>query len=370
MKKIIIVTFLFNVFFATNIFAADFGKITITERQPFGAEFFASGASTQHGYAEYRFLVQNHDNIPHKVKISIEPRSHYRSGTIIFSMDTAEIAAGSRTTLRLLQPPILIDSSLSATVNIDGWERDLTLNADNHMNNSRFGYTSSVHSTVCFSQQVPTTIREFFARRSTLPPDDEVKATPPPPTMSHSSPANMLTSMYSNVPVDDWSDSWISYTRFDSVAITSVEWNDLITRKPAVLSAIKRYVEAGGILIMVGKNWEIPAEWESIFKTKPKDKGIDATIVCGKVFVIGSNSAEVAADAPHFDNIIKQIDIASGIEKQRIEFAQNLYRNNQIISRMHEILPVVTEYGVNVRLILVLIIVFAILIGPVNVFVL
>ncbi|MDR1484834.1 MAG: hypothetical protein LBT09_08430 [Planctomycetaceae bacterium] len=387
MKKIIIVTFLFSVvFFAGNIFSADYGRVTITERQPFGSST-SSAVTTRHGYAEYRFLVQNRDSVPHRVKISMTPGVSYGGSemSLLFSTDTVEVAAGSSATLRLFQPPIRItNGSFQAQINIDGWLQRPNLDVQsNHMERLRYTHGVPAHNvTVCFSQQVPTTIRDFFARRSTLPPDDAVKQTSPSavktPTVTVT---NTLQCMYSNVPVDDWSDLWVSYTRFDCVVLTSVEWSELLTRKPSVLTAIKRYVEAGGMLVMLGKEWEVPAEWESVFKTSESLQnsasknisGVEKSVVCGKVFVIGKTGTEVAENAPHFDNILKQIDLATEMDRQRMDFAQhetNRHDNNSTVSRMHGILPVVEKYGVNIRLILVLIIVFAVLIGPVNVLVL
>ncbi|MDR2642791.1 MAG: hypothetical protein LBC74_08350 [Planctomycetaceae bacterium] len=379
MRKIIIVTFLFSVFLTSNIFAFDYDKITITERQPFGSG--ASGVGTLHGYSEFRFLVQNRDSVSHKVKISLEPAGYVTGMSLLFSTDSIEVAAGNHTTLRLFQPPIRFwGGSIQAQVTIDGWVQNPVFNlSGDHMNDSRSVHGSS-SSMVCFSQQVPTAIRDFFARRSIAPPDGEAAKTPPSvkPPAPVSPP---LQYMISNVPVEDWSDLWIAYTRFDCVVMTAVEWAGLITHKPIVLSAIKRYVEAGGILVILGKDWLVPAEWESAFKIQatsnkqPESGGMERTVVCGKVFVIGRTGAEVAEDSQLFTSMISQIDLSSGIDKQRLDLAQNGNRHafnsrDSTISRMHGNLPVVVKYGVNIRLILVLIIVFAILIGPVNVFVL
>jgi hypothetical protein len=389
MKTRIIVIFLLSVFFTFNVFAADYGKISITERQPFGA-VVSSGVSTHHGYAEYRFLVKNRDTVPHKVKISMEPQMHYGSvASLVFSTDAVEVAAGSSATLRVLQPPIRFSyvNFLQAYVIIDGWTQspDMSLACD-HMIASRHTHgVLPVEATVCFSQQVPTTIRDFFARRSVLPPDDGADKTSPPPASVPSTMRPPFPCMHSNVPVEDWSDLWVSYSRFDCLVLTAVEWDGLLTRKPAVLSAIKRYVESGGVLVIVGEKWECPAEWEYVVKNPAipieseakKQHGFERTIVYGKLFAIGSTGTEVAANAPHFYKIIQQIDLVASTEKQRMGLAQSEtsrnFRNNansSTISQMHEFLPVVTKYGVNIRLILVLIIVFAVLIGPVNVFVL
>ncbi|MDR1053521.1 MAG: hypothetical protein LBL39_05045 [Planctomycetaceae bacterium] len=395
MRKIIITTFLLNISFACIAFAADYGKVNVTELQQIDTSF---GALTKHGYAEYRYLVQNRDNVPHKVKLSLEPMT-YSGGSGISSLssstDTVEIAAGSNAVLRLFQPPVRFGANNQETkVSIDGWVRDTINSHVSHMNT--FSSTNNNAPVVFVSQQTPATTREFFARRTTQKPDDGGTPTTPP-TTSTSSPAaaalhaavhsptvaQVLTLLLSNVSVDEWSDSWLSYTRFDCVVMTSDEWSGAVTRKPAVLSAVKRYVEVGGILVVLGKDWEVPAEWKPIFDTsknkKPSESDkFEKTVVCGKVFVLGRTGTEVAENPNLFDEVIKNIDSAAVSEKVRLDLAQHDEHsrgygggyNDSTISRMHNTLPVVAKYGVNIRLVLVLIILFAVLIGPVNVFVL
>ncbi|MDR1291632.1 MAG: hypothetical protein LBK06_10565 [Planctomycetaceae bacterium] len=396
MRKIIITTFLLNISLACFAFAEDYGKVNITEMQQVDA---SSGVLTKHGYAEYRYLVQNRDNVPHKVKLSLEPSMYGGYGvSLVSSTDTVEVAAGSYAVLRLFQPPIRFGANNQETkVSIDGWARDPKSTHVTHMNT--FTSVNNNAPVVFVSQQTPTTTREFFTRRTTQKPDDggttstttstTTTATSSPvvtsmhsPTVTPTAPPT-LTLLLSNVSVDEWSDSWLSYTRFDCVVMTSDEWGGAVTRKPAVLSAVKRYVEAGGILVILGKDWEVPAEWKPIFDTsknkKPSESDkFDKTVVCGKVFVLGRTGTEVA-ESPHlFDDVIKSIDSNAVSEKARLDLAQRDEHgrgygggyNESTISRMHNILPVVTKYGVNIRLVLVLIILFAVLIGPVNVFVL
>ncbi|MDR2760968.1 MAG: hypothetical protein LBB88_00015 [Planctomycetaceae bacterium] len=386
MKKII-VTFLFFVFLACNIFTAfavDYGKVTITEIQPFGMNS-SSSVSSRHGYAEYRFLVQNRDtSASHRVKIEMTHQTMGASAASYLTTDTIEVAAGSHVTLRLFQPPVKDPWGVfDLNVYIDGrCQSDIASIASDHLIRRSSSSTGN-DATVCFSQQTPATIRDFFERRSTLPPADAAKKagggaattgfTLMPPTQT-------IFAKYSNVPVEEWSDLWVAYSRFDCVVMTADEWGGLVTRKPAVINAIKRYVETGGMLVILGRKWEIPQEWESIFKSGSDDSNdIERTIVCGKVFVLGQTDAEVANNAGFFDNIIQQIDSAAKTETQRINLAQNdnVYGRGygsgggeSTVSRMNNILPVIEKYGVNIKLILVLIIVFAVLIGPVNVFVL
>ncbi|MDR2172404.1 MAG: hypothetical protein LBP59_19845 [Planctomycetaceae bacterium] len=397
MRKIIIVTFLFTIFLTGKIFAMDFvdGKITVMELQ----QYDVTNTSTRHGYAEYKFLIKNSDTSPHKIKISLTPSIRVDDNGLVFSTDAIEVAAGGNAILRLFQPPVRFYSGmLDVNVSIDGWSQNKDFKITcNHMSAS-FGSASSSNVMICFSQQVPVTIRDFFTRRSTLSLQEEAKKTAaakattlpspspssysPSPPSSPSLPVKQNQSVYSTVPVDEWSESWVSYTRFDCVVMTGVEWDGLIVRKPMVLGAIKRYVEAGGMLIILGKDWESPQEWKPVINVAANDKSdIERAIVCGKLFVIGRTSEEIAANAPFFDQIIKQIDDAANTALLRLNLAQNensFSRRGMMfggsseshISRMHNILPVVKEYGVNIKLVLVLIILFAILIGPVNVFVL
>ncbi|MDR1480821.1 MAG: hypothetical protein LBJ00_17990 [Planctomycetaceae bacterium] len=407
MRKIVIWAFLFNVFFAGNVFADTFGNITVTEMQQTEPLL---NARTYHGYTECRFLVQNSDTVPHKIKIDLEPSIYGRGGisTLRYSTDVVEVSAGGREVLRVLQPPVRFygGGDQKAIVRIDGWAQNPMSSSCIHMNDSgAHAYTGSGSgvkpSTALFSQQTPAAVRDFFLRRTTKQPDDGSAKTPPTTgshthTSTYSTPMTPMTPMtttttvspaptiavqpvnswLSNVPVDEWSDAWISYSRFDCVVITNDEWNGLVTRKPTVLVAIKRYVEVGGVLVVLGKDWEVPAEWKPIKKQENSNPKLD--VVCGNVFVLGRTGTEVAENASVFDDVIKTIDTAAVAENSRLDLAQHInysyyhtYNSGEsTTARMHNVLPVVKEYGVNVRLVLVLIIVFAVLIGPVNIFVL
>ncbi|MDR1923554.1 MAG: hypothetical protein LBQ66_04185 [Planctomycetaceae bacterium] len=391
MKKIISCFVLICVLFTGRLFAETYGQITITEIADFSA---SNSNNTIHGYQEYRFRVQNRDTEPHKVKLSLSPAETFnRTKPLVLSTDAVEVPAGCYVVLRMLQPPVRLDiysSNATITVNIDGRnQRDEMSRTCNHMFNTRSYYGGTpAYSQICFTQQVPQAIRDFFTKRSTDTPDTtSATAKTPTPTTSTTSrvthgsatpePPQPMNCSFSNLPIEEWSESWLAYSRFDCLVITSGEWKTLSMRKQSVLNAIMQYVEIGGMIVILGKDWELPVDWKLILQNGESAENKDQrefSIVYGKVFVLGATGADVAKESSFFDSIVRKIDEAGNKQFSKLESMQpqsNRFTQNFVMmEQWHNSMPVLANYGVNIRLVLLLIVVFAVVIGPVNVFVL
>jgi hypothetical protein len=61
----------------------------------------------------------------------------------------------------------------------------------------------------------------------------------------------------SELPVAEWSEAWLSYTPYDAVAVNAA---DLKAMPPAVLTALWRYTECGGTLLLMGGG-DVPESW-------------------------------------------------------------------------------------------------------------
>lgn len=64
--------------------------------------------------------------------------------------------------------------------------------------------------------------------------------------------------------VSEWSDNWMAFTAFDMIALHA---RDLRTMPAAVLEAVWRYTEAGGILAVIGKV-NVPAPWQKMVEER------------------------------------------------------------------------------------------------------
>jgi len=61
------------------------------------------------------------------------------------------------------------------------------------------------------------------------------------------------------LPVTEWSTNWLSFARYDGIAISGDELN---AAAESVRTALLRYVERGGALLVIG-NWQVPPQWQA-----------------------------------------------------------------------------------------------------------
>ncbi|MDR1142295.1 MAG: hypothetical protein LBL62_11420, partial [Planctomycetaceae bacterium] len=264
-----------------------------------------------------------------------------------------------------------------AQVIIDGrYQRD-SLPFQQLRNHGNYYYSHEI-ANILTSKDVQGDLRNLF--QNGIPPEktenpenktETVSATPvvvPAKSGSHT-PTEGLMPWTSNVPVEEWSDYWLAYTRFDAVILTGSEWNEIQEQHAGIFDAIKKYTEAGGILGIVGTNGKIPKEWlptEDAAQTSTQNSAQNYLAVLGLVFVFDKNTEMAKPTIEPFRKIV--------LEQSKLwRSAFGGFHSSAILTdgkALFSKLPVVADYGINIKLIMVLIIVFAVLIGPVNIFVL
>jgi hypothetical protein len=150
-------------------------------------------------------------------------------------------------------------------------------------------------------------------------------------------------------PIRSQSRHWLGYSRYDGMVLTSAE---LGTAPPEVLIALWHYVESGGCLLVAGA-YPVPAAWE---KTRQDRDGL-------------------ASYYPGFGQclVVREPDINKW-EPRQWRYITAMWQ--QVGRPWHEILspdganrrlPVVAEQRVPVRSLFLVMLVFAVLIGPVNI---
>jgi hypothetical protein len=377
MKHSHFVVLLLLLFFGqARLFAANYDGISVQEI-PMTSDL---GIRTDHGYIEYRFRVTNRDTKTHTVGLEIPKNTFSRHVTSLSrSANSVDVPPQSTVILRLLQPPVPIEGNDEAQVIIDGrYQRDPTpfRKVSNHLLNSYSHETANILT----SKDVSGDLRDLFQKG--VPPEKteklegETEITSPgaaaiaaatsPYSGSGTPQPPELMSWSSNVPVEEWSDYWLAYTRFDAVILTSSEWRELREQHAGIFDALRKFVETGGILGIVGTDWNPPKEWLPDNNSLQKYQA-----VLGFVYVIDKNHAAAKPFIQPFRELVLE---NAKLWRDAIGNVRHFYGgspSSAILSHETTLLaslPVVAGYGVNIKLVMVLIVVFAVLIGPVNIY--
>ena len=161
-----------------------------------------------------------------------------------------------------------------------------------------------------------------------------------------------------DVPLNEWSANWLGYTQFDGMIITSEELREMPS---GVRAALWSYLECGGSLLVIG-SWEVPNEWRSRHDS-----------------IIGASSRK--NDLPFYHVGFGTLILTGSIEPKKIEAKQwadimSHWRGTRAgktdaferltPSQVNQEFPIVDRLGVPVRGFFVLMILFVIVIGPLN----
>ena len=200
--------------------AKQYGDIVVEAGSPANAERI-------HGYGEYRISVSNRSlKDRHHVTLTL-PQQSYFGGTV-----TRTINVEPSTTVNVSLFTSIALSGNGLGVEIDGQtQRDVIA-----VTLSGYGYET--RPSVLISQGASA--RAFQTRAGNVLKDAEGKET--------------FSAAKSETPVAEWSTTWLGYSRYDGVVLTADEMRAL--PEPAA-SALTRYVECGGALLVIG-SWQVP----------------------------------------------------------------------------------------------------------------
>ena len=357
--------------------------------------------SSPHGYVEYLFRVKNRNTSnSKKVSVQLVPNGYVGNDYGIKSASgLVEVPAGQTAQLVVLQPSVPFASSgIEARIAIDGrLQRDsMQLNISGIHCDPNAGMTrhySSPSSTstpmssaqVLVSVETPTAFRDLFAE-GTEPKTTETEKTEGETGIDNelhnlgSSSGSFATipSKEPGIPlwrgesdVDQWSGNWLAYTRFDAIVLTEAEMKSM---PQTVWDAIRRFTETGGYLCVIGESWTPPDEW--------KKSGSEYEAILGTAFLLKTSPDDSTG-------MIK--DIRKRLIERSAQWSAAMQSDTSYSRRYgyyhygsspspgffgdpHSLSQKLSvsksSVQVPVKLISVLIIVFAVLIGPVNVYIL
>jgi hypothetical protein len=158
-----------------------------------------------------------------------------------------------------------------------------------------------------------------------------------------------------DVPLNEWSANWLGYTQFDGIILAS---DDLREMPSGVRSALWSYMECGGSLLVIG-SWEVPQQWEgrqhSIISASKGKSDLPFYYIGFGTLILTGNVDPKQIDASQWG------DIKDHWEDSRQD--ESFYTPLADINREF---PVIDRIGVPVRGFFIMMVVFVIVIGPLN----
>ena len=299
--------------------AAEYGDITVNvELQP--------KSDSTHGYGEYRVAITNASpSRSHVVELTL-PDQNYQQASVT---RTVSVQPGSTARVSLFASSALYGNGMR--VSIDGQQQRPSVQVDF----PGYGYDS--RPLLLVSDGASDKAFVFNAAKF----------------LKNADGSRAFKDALSEIPVQEWSTNWLGYSRYDGVVVTDDELNKM---SPETLGALIRYVECGGCLVVSG-NWDGPGEWRTSSSTSALFSYYPGF---GECIVTGTDSFD-KLDNGHW------LHIGMGVKNT---FA--LW--NPTAVGMHggpnTTFPVTENLGVPVRGLLLMMLVFVLVIGPLNLYIL
>jgi hypothetical protein len=362
-------------FLTLVVSAADYGDISVRGET-------GSGADRGYGYAEYRVTITNRSATrAHQVTLIIPGYSYSAYDTAIREMTrTVDVAAGATVAVSLFQPPLPMNGDGMA-VRIDGRRQNepVPLSLASLSTSASVYYGSNAPLWLLISQSVDKSgALNQAGVLGNMGETVENTQTGVTYTRAHTVAAS------SDRPLTEWSASWLGYSGYNGVVVTG---DDLRSAPAAVQDAVWRYVECGGVLLVFGQ-WTAPQQWRSrqswiIAHPPPPDKGEEEETLKAVPETIALTTAPGYRpgknDLRHYFVGYGMVIVSGDVDASRITGSQweriidfwsdsharrmGAYWN---VNTVNQQFPVVEELGTPVRGLFLLMLLFAVVIGPVN----
>jgi len=163
--------------------------------------------------------------------------------------------------------------------------------------------------------------------------------------------ADSIESLRAESPVSEWSENWLAYSPFDAVVLNAA---DMAAMSPAVLAAIGDYLSAGGNVVLSGKT-DLPAVWHPAQKKNLRD-GVEYNVGFGRCFAFSSENPAVLDS--------KSVQTLRDAVREAARYWQTLPADS---GAANAAMPVVENIKIPTRGIVVIMLAFIIIIGPVNI---
>jgi len=182
------------------------------------------------------------------------------------------------------------------------------------------------------------------------------------------------------VPLSEWSANWFSYARFDGIVVTGEEWN---AAPETVRSALLRYVERGGSLVILG-TWQAPAQWQprqGIIpdeELKAEEAGGSGSRTSLPTAIKAAPTQKPQPDLPIFYIGFGEVIVTGSLDPSKIAVNQWKRLKNDVhdsrpggeefynLAGINKAFQIVERFGVPVRGLFALMLLFVLVIGPLN----
>jgi hypothetical protein len=303
-----------------------------------------------HGYVEYRLTIANGSQDSHRVQV-VYPKFSNPFGIHLRSLQrTLDVGPASQAVVSLLQPDLPLGGSTAEAI-LDGQPQlqpIAVVNAPNrgsYIANGRGSSHSYPAVILCIRNEEGFALQRNWSRAN-LPGLGQSVPRAGGRTVSHGG------FQFASRPLTSWSANWLAYSGFDGIVATS---RDLAFMEPEVQSALQQYVACGGSLLVMG-SWTAPKSWELAREIGKGVKRYDPGF--GQCLVI--DNANVDRWSKEQWRLIVESWRQSGVP----------WMDMRTPTEANTVFPVVEHLTVPVRSMFVLMVVFAVAIGPVNLYVL
>jgi hypothetical protein len=147
-----------------------------------------------------------------------------------------------------------------------------------------------------------------------------------------------------------WSGNWLGYSRYDCVIVTDRE---ILAAPDPVKDALIKYTECGGALVVIGNDWPLPDSWQ---KRQRSEGGLTTNFAGFGVCQVAAQENVALWDAGFCKNL-----------RDQWERTRQPWRQNKTIEQANKDFTVVDNLNIPARGLFVLILIFALLIGPLNI---
>ncbi len=307
--------------------------------QPLPSRDHRSGTplGTTHGYVEFRVTLTNHSKEDRLVRLSYPPQDTDRWNFGVIATRTVRVAGGQTVAVSLYQPPLMVgDESLE--VRVQGVKESKLIRATSTYQER--GYGDTTRPAVLLGRGVPQEFRDGmqvdtnpFAPSAPSPPGG-------PSVVVASSESERFAFLRSELPVGRWSPNWLGYSGYDAIVVSGEEARRM---PPRVRLALRRWVECGGTLLIHAET--VPEE----FSRAARADGLGYyTVGFGRVM------ASLADSANDWQATYKKLKFVR----------QPAYHPEERPNNLYDLLE--AETTVPVRGLFVLVLMFGVGIGPVN----
>jgi hypothetical protein len=303
-----------------------------------------------HGYAEHRLRITNDSaRKPYSVRVVIPANTYGSNGDSLNRLErTVMIAPGMTVNVALPAPALQLRGTHAARIYANG--ADIGTIDIPSLNSSYYGHNSK--ATILTSRAINGQSLDDAIEKA-LFPEGKTKPTSSRTPRSRSGHNREWNITRSELELPEWSESWLAYSCYDVVILHA---NDLGNLSSSLRNALHEYTQAGGSLIIAGaQQW--PFDWEH---TPDNESTSPAVHIVG----FGQVALYETGDLTTLKH--KGMNALLSIAKE----TRHPWERRVNMGQANKNFPIIDNMSLPTRSLFLIMLIFAILFGPVLLFVL